>query len=245
MRTLILSVLGTIMLSSVFAQENDSTKKVTDHYFGLQVNALYREVLSFNNNNATINNPYLFTYSFNNKTNGWGMSFGLGYTVDKFTDGDEAFSRDTGNSDFNFRIGLEKKSMIAKKMMVGVAFDILYGRNMNNTTTKSEIDFGGTGPKGVSNVSTEVTNSTLGFGPRISFNYMITDRFMIGTEATYYYKRAKVEQLFESSSLRYDFNPSTGERDIPVFESDETDTEATAKNFDLELPLVLYLTIKF
>ncbi|MFY0627490.1 MAG: hypothetical protein JXR07_14405 [Reichenbachiella sp.] len=237
------AIFCTLMCFSIQAQKVDSTKTAVQ-YFGIQGNELYREILSFGNNNAPIINPYLLTYAVNSKKSGWGLNVGFGYDVDKFSDGDETFSRDTDRSNFNLRTGFEKKSRIGKRFQVSLGLDILYEKQVNNTTTETEIDFGNN-REGKIKVETDIETKTLGIGPRGTLNFFITKRFIIGTEVTYYYAKSNIDELSKTESDTFDFNPNTGEFDLRITSTEENEVSSSHKSFNMQLPIVLFLIFSF
>jgi len=97
----------------------DSTKPVrsTHQYLGVQANQLLNQLFSLGNNNAVVTNPYLIIYSVNSARTGVGLNMGLGYTVHSTDDkSDPNTTRSTTISSFSTRVGVEKKSLLGKKV---------------------------------------------------------------------------------------------------------------------------------
>jgi hypothetical protein len=179
LRKFVFGFLITTSYLSALCQESETSEiSVKGHYFGIQANQLIRQVFNFSNSSTPVNNPYLVIFSFNSST-GFGANFSLGYNHNETNTGDALTSRVITNSDFNTRVGLEKKSMIGKKFVVSVGGDILY--QAISTESNSTDIFSG-------NITTISKTSGFGIGPRLGLFYHLTDRFLIGTEANYYLK---------------------------------------------------------
>lgn len=162
-----------------FSQESESSEiSVKGHYFGIQANQLIRQVFNFSSSSAPVTNPYLVNFSFNSST-GFGANFSLGYNYNQNNTGDAITSRVITNSDFNTRVGLEKKSLIGKRFIVSIGGDLLY-QSINLESNVND-NFSG-------NVTTITKTSGIGVGPRLGIYYHITDKFLVATEANYYLK---------------------------------------------------------
>jgi hypothetical protein len=190
--------------------------KSNTKYFGIQANQLVRQLLSIGNTSAATT-PYLLTYSVNN-ANGVGWALGLGYRYARFSDGDAITPREVTESDFFFRIGLEKKKYWGKHWMAGWGVDVVLDR----VSSRAETNFQ---PGGGSNIDTETLTRKAGLGPRFTLNYVINEKVIVGTEANYYYKGGK-EKID---------NPT-----VPGGKS-----ESKERSFNLALPAVLYLILRF
>ncbi len=215
-----LKFLGSVLLllfsSTAFAQQ-DSTYRKTNHYIGVQANQLIKQLFNLSNSTAVVNNPYLLVYSFNSVHTGWGMNVGLGYTYNEFKDGDAFSSRETKINNYFFRVGFEKKTNLGKKWIFSGGFDITNDNQKNNTKNTS----------GGSTFETDTKSKGWGFGPRVTLNYKITDRILLGTECTYYFRAG--ENSLKSFS---NFGPSE-------------ETSDKSKQFLLTVPAVLILIVKF
>jgi hypothetical protein len=222
LRVLGLGAFFSILVMSGFAQDNSAssddvaTGKVS-HYISLQANQLFRQLFSLSNTSSSaINNPYLITYSVNNNVSGFGFCAGLGYTFNEFKDGDGSIERETKINDLAIRIGFDKKSLLGKRWILGFGADIVIDNQSNTTTTSN---FGGNA------VETKDKVSGWGLGPRLSLSFKITEKILVGTEATYYFKSLK-----NTTELNSGFSN----------ESESTDL----KSFQLNVPAVLFLTLK-
>jgi hypothetical protein len=205
---------------SAFAQ--DTIPKNSNRYIGVQINQLIRQILNFSSSSTAVNNPYLITYAVNSRQTGWGANFGLGYTFNEFNDGDAFLRRRTKINDFFFRVGFERKSGFGKRWILSSGIDALIDLQNNTTrTTQSGISPSNT-------TTTKNKNNGWGLGPRVTLNYTITDRMLIGTEATYYFKSLK----------------NTIETQGQGGVSDDKTTEKS-KRFQLVVPAVIFMVLKF
>src|SRR5688572_22237944 len=118
------------------ATAQDTLTSTSNHYVGVQVNQLIRQILNFSGGSSSINNPYLLTYAVNSPQTGWGANFGLGYTFNEFNDGDAFIQRKTKINDFFFRVGFEKKSKFGRHWILSAGMDVLADLQNNSTTTK-------------------------------------------------------------------------------------------------------------
>ena len=202
----------------VRAQEQPPTEtKSNTKYFGIQANQLVRQLLSIGNTTAATT-PYMLTYSVNN-ANGVGWALGLGYRYARFSDGDAITPREVTESDFFFRVGLEKKKYWGKHWMGAWGVDLVLDRVSSRAETNFQPGQGG------SDIVTETLTRRAGLGPRFTLNYVINEKIIVGTEANYYYKGGK-EKID---------NPT-----VPGGKS-----ESKARSFNLALPAVLYLILRF
>ena len=77
MKHLAIGVLLFITVNSAFCQQD--TSKIFNHYAGVQVNELLRQLINLSEENEAIENPYLFTYSLFTNGSGWGLQSGFGF----------------------------------------------------------------------------------------------------------------------------------------------------------------------
>jgi len=194
-----------------------STRTVS-HYIGLQANQLIRQLISFGGNNSPINNPYILAYSMNSKSNGFGFSTGLGYSLTQSKTNDNFVSITSKVNDVAWRIGLDKKTYISRRWLAGFGFDVLLESNKSEVISK----FG----SGVPSQTVTTTQKRKGLGPRVFLNYQFSEKLMIGTEASFYLKFVDQE------------TKATGNASIP-------DPKSSIKNHQFNVPAVLFLTMKF
>lgn len=234
----IASVLLACLFFPVFAQ-TDSTGKKAEHYIGLQANQLFRQLFNLSNNNsATIASPYLLNYSVVSTASQWGANIGWGYGFDEIKTGDPTNERTTSNNDFFFRIGVEKKIPVSKKWLIGVGADILFDKEKSETISKTNTGFG------MVNTTTNNKVSGYGTGARLTLSYYITNRILIGTEATYYFKSQKIAEERKVTTTTQEVDPITGQPRT-VTRSEFSDSDDKTKRLQFNVPAVLWLTVKF
>src|ERR1043165_3893363 len=106
-----------------------------NHYVGVQLNGLIRQVINFNNNTAsTLVNPYMVVYSVNSVKTGWGLRAGLGFQYNSSNVKDGITETDQKINDINGRIGIERRFQLSRKWTVGAGLDGLITNNDHNTT---------------------------------------------------------------------------------------------------------------
>jgi hypothetical protein len=210
-----------LVITTGFAQEETAPppRKVA-HYVGIQANQLIRQLFSLSNSNSAINNPYLMTYQVNSLETRVGLNIGLGMNIDQFNDDIGTLRRESKISDIFFRIGIEKKTYLAKKWILSAGFDIVVDNQSNSTKTFDPIN--------PNNTQAETKNKTsgVGIGPRCGLYFHINDKILLGTEASYYLKSLKTTSEFKSSFT----SPEVNSSDI--------------KRFQLVVPAVIFLVLK-
>jgi hypothetical protein len=208
------------LLIACFGFAQDSLQRKANHYIGLQANQLFRQILNLSNSNAAISNPYLLVYSVNSSSHGHGLNLSVGYVYNQVNDGDAFGKRETTIDNLNFRAGYEKKSNLGRKWVVSWGFDLIFDKLSNNTKN--------TNTQGGPSFTFETTTKTeaWGVGPRFTLNYQVTDKILLGTESTYYFKTGSNSSKFEPST-----EPQPDEEEF--------------KQFQLTAPVAIYLIIKF
>ena len=218
-----LCALFTFLAITGFAQEETAPPpaRKAEHYVGIQANQLIKQLFSLNSSSAAINNPYLMTYQVNSTQTKVGLNIGLGMNVDQINDDFQNFRRESKISDIFFRIGIEKKSYLAKRWLLSAGVDVVIDNQTNKTST-----FDPTNPNGTT-VHTNDKISGGGFGPRCGLYFQINEKILLGTEANYYLKFLKTtnEVIGPGSSI-----PIVKESDI--------------KRFQLVVPAVIFLVLK-
>lgn len=210
--------------TTIYAQdvpENTPERGRTNFYLGLQANQLIKEVFNFSSSSSAVNNPFLLSLGINGPS-GWGANFGIGLSLNQFETENDTDIRKTTSNSFNFRIGFEKKWNIGKKIGASAGVDMLFSKSKSET--KSE--FVGGGSSSASTSKSDVIGG--GIGPRITLNYSITDRILIGTESTYYFITSKSDNTFNSGVIT---NPS--------------ESTAKSKTLIFNAPVVLFLMYRF
>lgn len=221
---------------SVRAQDETAPERKSSHYVGLQANQLIRQIFNFSATSSVVNNPYLLTYAVNSNRGGGGFTMGFGYAFAETNDGDQFVERTTTTNDLFFRIGIEKKSMLAKKVILSIGGDIVLDRQKSETETKEKT-------QSQINFANAQKHNGAGFGPRLGLNYMLTDKIIIGTEANYYFKSIKVKQTQTNVFFETVFDPITGQP-RQVRRTEENSTEEKNKRFQFNSPAVIFLIMK-
>lgn len=220
MKILFFSIL--LVICCIAVAQPDTTANSNTHYFSIQGNQLLRQLLNFGGSSQNVNNPFLLNYSFNGKKLGFGMNFGGGLNLDHFRSGDEFNEQETKSRQFFFRFGLDKKFDLSDRWLMGWGIDVTRGDLRNNTINTFETGTGTTN-------EVETTNSTKswGFGPRLTLAFRLNDKFLIGTEANYYFTHSNIRSVIIQSN------------------QEEEEEDETIRNLHLSLPSVIYLLFTF
>lgn len=227
---------------SCYSQSDSTHHKTSTTYLVVQANQLIRQIFNFSNANAAIDNPYLLTYSVNSKRNGVGFSSGLGYSISEAADGSPSNKRETKINNFSIRVGVEKKSQIGKRWTVSWGLDIVHDNLKNETKNNQNTD--PSNPAIRFESTTTNTTSAWGFGPRFTLNVAITNRILIGTEASYYYKSGSTDVAASNTNTFLQFDPGSGGNKLTT-NSTKTESSSDFTKFQFIVPAVIYMTIKF
>ena len=195
------------------AQDEVTRQKRSNHYVGVQANQLIRQLFNFGGSSGSLNNPYLIIYAVNSVRSGWGFNYGFGYTHREVREGDAFNPLETNINDFFMRLGVERKVQVGANWMTSYGLDLLQESQKNITQSNSQ--FG--------NFKSETREKGTGIGLRFTLNYNISEKTLLGTEATYYYKSTKATRK------------GTGI-------SEETEK---FKEFIFAVPIALFLILKF
>lgn len=240
MRSFLLScTLALACATPVYAQDaatttaEAGTQKHFNHYIGVQVNGLIRQVLNFSNTTPTAPaNPYLLIYSVNHKS-GWGLRAGIGYQKTASWANDGITETDTKINDINARVGIERRFDLSKKWSAGIGVDGLY--NNSDDYTKAIVR--------TTDTITTVTKSQLpsmGAGLMGWMRYKISERVLIGTETSFTYvtgvESREVTITKKERSLTVPF----------VFTTVTTTTKSkpTQTDMSFKMPVVFYLIVR-
>lgn len=202
-------------------------KKMT-HVVGVQANQLIRQIFNFSNNNPTINNPYLLTYSALHIKSKWGFDVGLGYTYNNIFDNDGNTKKESNINELYARIGVQKLIPLTRKFSSQFSFHILCELLDNKTSSVQEFNFQKT------TINTNNNAFRYGVGPALSLRYKINNRVFVGTETNYYFKtgntKSNVTTLteFQGQSAQYQ----------------STKTDNTMTTFLLNAPTAIFLQIR-
>lgn len=224
------AILATGCLGSAYAQSDlaePKKEKKVDQYFGVQLNDLIRQIISFNNNAAAANtNPFLFTYNVNSRKNGWGGRAGLGMTVNSSTTNDAATKRTSDINDVQARMGVDKIVKLSPRWNAGIGLDVVVKTNDDKTNSV-------TNGTTIFTVSTESKATTVGGGPMGWLRYNVTDRILLGTETSLYYLSQKNKTTIISSD-------NSGTQPVSTTKTDDGTTE-----MKISVPVVIYISLKF
>lgn len=217
---LVLLIVGHMLRAQERPEENaiiQPTGSNVSHYVGLQVNQLFRQLLNFGGGTNAINNPYLLTYSVNSKKTGVGFATGIGFSTQQTTSSDNFLNTRTKLNDFAWRVGIEKKKYVSRHWLTTFGWDILMESNKSEVTSISG---------DIQNPKVTTTKTGYGTGPRIAINYQFHERFMVGTEASMYFKWTR-------STSKTSDTPGTSTED------------AGLKSFSITVPAVIFGVMKF
>jgi hypothetical protein len=215
--------------------ETPKTKRF-EHQIGVQMNELVRQVFNFNSAPANTNNPFLVTYSLNLAKSGWGIRTGLGYSRSKNGNDDGLTKVDNDNNNLKARLGLEKAFRLSNKWTAGAGIDGLYGND--NITTTSVV-------RAADTTTTKIKSSlnTMGAGPMAWLRYNITDRILIGTETSFYYRFGETKQTVTITRREFNGNVPPFNGSQIVTKTSKVDKDIAEGNF--RMPVVLYLSVRF
>jgi hypothetical protein len=168
--------------------EKKSKSNNVIRYFGLEINQLLRQIIDLNSSNNAVAGPYQIQYSSNSRKTGRGVSYGLAYGRNKFTDDSNNTIRETINRSVSFRIGYERKHTWGKRWIALHGYDLTLGGTKLNTKNSQN------GPL----IEIEDKSNFWGFGPRVGLLFNLSQRVFIGTEASYYLKFTKGSQTIST-----------------------------------------------
>ncbi len=220
MKTVFSFFLSLVFCASLAAQA-EAAAKFTREY-GLNFTTFLDEAIDFGGGNTFLT-PYWFTYKKLDEA-GKGLRLGAGVGFNRRKDKEDPSGQSNSEatssfSSFNLRIGSEKQFRLSGKWMCYYGFDGIAGFRYENI--KSE---GSNGTVTVKDMTT-----SLGGGPVMGAEFMISERVGLSTEASLY-----LSHTFFSEKTEFDSS----------FEEDEKKTtNLTGLNFSL--PTNLYLFFRF
>lgn len=223
--------------SAAFSQQNDIAPKKehkTEHFVGVQMNELIRQVFNFNNNggNSANNNPYLLMYTLKFRKCGIGIRAGAGYTYQDFTTEDGLTNKLTQINVLNCRLGIEKSFRLSSKWSTGVGIDGIANLNKNYTTSIL---------RSFDTVTTK-TNSELnsfGGGAMAWLRYNITPNVLVGTETSFYYATGDQKQkiaITQRDRMNFPFTDMV---------TTVTNDESKSSSGVFSVPVTFFLIVKF
>ncbi|MBD79640.1 MAG: hypothetical protein CL840_12040 [Crocinitomicaceae bacterium] len=235
MKKFVTSIVFIAMIVSMsYGQDTSSTNnKKISHYLGVQANELIKQLFSFGNPIET-GNPYLIKYALRFNESNMEIMAGLGYRSSSSNQNGGNFK--TSNSEYFFRLGVAKKFNIGRRWEAGVGIDGITGQSNDQS---ENINFtSGTNFTDSSYSSTKNVVRNFGVGPQFTMAYYISPRIKLGTELTTYftYSEDKFENKTERTSVRNGIRTTTS--------SEESGT-TFSNNLDLNVPLSIFLIVKF
>lgn len=171
-------VTGFIVLSVACYCQDSTSRKSVNHYVGIQVNQLLRQLVNLGST-SVVTNPYAVVWSANNKVTRWGFAAGLGYTYNQVKTGDPISQTSSTINNFHLRMGPERKANIGKRWVTSLGGDIVVDSERNKTTATFQ---------GTPSTTTETNTNRFGLGLRMTLNYAFAERMLLGTEGSYYLK---------------------------------------------------------
>lgn len=219
------------------AQTDTIKTKMFNHYVGVQINELLKQIINLNSEAEAINNPYLVTYSLHLAKSGWGINTGIGYDYKKIIE-DGAGDIETTFSDLSFRVGLGRQVMLGKKFEAGYAFEYVFRSQVNETFSSLVTDFGAFTDSTATTVTHKIIDN--GLGGQVNLAFHITNKILVGTEATGYYIKSKDKETTEVSTLH-----SNNSFPSNTLTTETTKAETVTDTFTFTIPVAIFLIIKF
>ncbi len=238
MRCSFLMSLLCISLCTAWAQDAEKTKRF-DHYLGLQANELMRQLINLNSNNQPVNNPYLFEYSvFLNKYN-TGIHAGFGIQYQDIKDKLSPNVPQSKISNTFMRCGVSRRFVIGKKWEAAASADFVIHKLTDKTFSFQVINFIQQ-IDSTSSYSNSVT-SAWGGGAQLCLNYYLSSCILIGTEALFYFLTASVKNnVFLTRTITFINFP-----DNNSYTESTSNRETEEANFEITVPVAIYLKVKF
>ncbi|MCD6012743.1 MAG: hypothetical protein K0Q79_2605 [Flavipsychrobacter sp.] len=210
-----------------FAQDTVAKRqRMHDHFIGVQLNELVRQVISEDITGNLKPNPYLLTYAENSRRSDFGIRAGLGGQFHKLKNKSAPafFPLDTISklTSVQLRFGVIWSKSVYKNFVAGLGVDL--AGNYHNENIKV-METGGSFPIFSESSTLAIT---YGGGPVVTLRYDFTQRIALGTEASFYY-------MVGSSKVYNVANNGT-----PT----NKDTENQISSGSLNLPVVLYFTVR-
>src|SRR5687768_12908331 len=138
-----LALVGAFVLP-LQAQSNTEAEKPKwlNHYAGVQINQLLKQIINLNANQVPFTYPYLITYSVSSVKYGWSVNTGFGYNYQRFLDKNTPANHETKINDLFYRAGIGKRFTLSKKFTANAGPDYVGQYKMNKTETSSVINLG-------------------------------------------------------------------------------------------------------
>jgi len=236
-KTILCAALSLGLMNACFAQTEAATPKSDkgfDQTVGVQLNGLIKQVFNFNNNTSTTPvNPYLLTYSFNSKKSGWGVRAGVGYNYTSTSSDDGITATTSKLNDLAVRVGVDKAYKLSDKWSAGVGLDAVI--NNNNDNTSNTIKQGDT-------VTTDTKTTMFSYGGGVMgwLHYHITDKILIGTEASFYFTTGTQKNVVDVTTTT-----SGGFGGGSFSTTTETTSQPAISQGTFSSPIVFFLMVRF
>lgn len=234
-RTLVIAILLWCAPQIIYAQLTPDPSDRISHYIGLQINPLLRQIISFGNS-PDVNNPFLVKYSLRFNETRREIMFGFGY---KYSESTTKGGLKSDLSNLSFRAGYSKKIPIGRRLEVGIGADGVFNATNNQTVNVQAINFGA-GSMDSTITTSKSTAIGYGLGPQATLSFYITEKILIGTEASYYFIRSK--QKLNVQSKNYSI-PFPGSPEIVTVNTENDENKSL--DFKLQLPVALFLIVVF
>ena len=214
------------------AQEAGITSFTSDHFVGVQMNNLIKQV--FNSTGAT-GNPYLLTYSSDSKKTGWGFRIGAGYSGGNNSSVSGSTTSTSSSDVLQFRVGVERAYKLTGRWSAGAGMDLVFNNNnsYSASSNQSALD------SSASNTRTITT--TVGGGAMGWLHYNATKHLVLGTEASFYYVAGTKHQTVDYNTQTVNPNTPSGYS----WEWSENKQKFGVSSGAFSSPIVFFLMVRF
>lgn len=200
----------------------DSSGRRYNHYIGLQLNELIRQV--FNYDKTADGNPYQLTYSLTSVKNKWNLRSGIGANFSNQTNIGTYIDTTIKSLSVQVRVGAERSFKLYKRFVGGIGLDIVYDyRKEENIQKESQLN----APTSNDELDNTTTRELFGGGPELSLKYQFSNRIAVGTELELYYLNGTKENKIIDKNFATDRSKSI-----------------SIKQSTINTPVVFYLIIK-
>jgi len=231
---------GSLLLS---LQTSAQTKKAftdssatLEHFVGFQANALLQQIFNFGESDD-LANPYVVKYSLKHVPTG--LTFNAGGGINRNSSSEES-GLVTENESYDLRLGLGWQKAISKRLELGVGADIIFGRSFRESSTVNTVVFG----VGLDSTVTVIKNKStyIGYGAQLNLSFKLTPTLLIGTEASLY---AYSTETIENTNIDNFFIGTNFEEELTTRSILNENTNTEGEKIDLNLPIVLFLILRF
>lgn len=235
------------VLGSFFTNAQDSTTTVKKHRHEIGMNAtvLLKSAVSMYYNNSDyidLGNSYANTYliAYNNYFEKFALRFGYGQNIfgslsDKNTQGTNKSSNEqtSKNATFYFRAGLQKNYDINKSWNWYYGFDLAgsyqYMYSKTDNTAADSLYY----PASKSESRTDALS--YGGGPLLGVKFKFNERVCLSTETSLYFSyNTSIEDTKTTPLYRYS-----------PYANNTSHTETSGFKFKVNIPVIIFLNIKF